>query len=99
MKKRNIALLMAAMMSIGMAGCGSAWEAEETKTEAPAAEAETETSGEIVNADGFYAGRTVEMIVPWAGVTVDYTGYDEFQDFYWENHESVKAYYEANANM
>ncbi len=34
-----------------------------------------------------------------AGVTVDYTDYDAFQDFYWENHESVKAYYEANANM
>lgn len=34
-----------------------------------------------------------------AGVTVDFTGYDEFQDFYWENHESVKAYYEANAGM
>ena len=34
-----------------------------------------------------------------AGVTVDYTDYDAFQDFYWENHESVKAYYEANSNM
>ena len=34
-----------------------------------------------------------------AGVTVNYTGYDDFQVFYQENHESVKAYYEANAGM
>ena len=34
-----------------------------------------------------------------AGVTVNYTGYDDFQIFYEENHESVKAYYEANAGM
>ena len=34
-----------------------------------------------------------------AGVTADYTGYDDFQVFYEENHESVKAYYEANAGM
>ena len=34
-----------------------------------------------------------------AGVTLSYIGYDEFQTFYAENHESVKAYYEANANM
>lgn len=34
-----------------------------------------------------------------AGVTVDYTGFDDFQTFYTENHESVKAYYEANKDM
>lgn len=34
-----------------------------------------------------------------AGITVDYTDYDAFQDFYWENHNAVKAYYEANSNM
>jgi tripartite-type tricarboxylate transporter receptor subunit TctC len=34
-----------------------------------------------------------------AGVTVNYTGFDDFQVFYEENHESVKAYYEANAGM
>ncbi len=34
-----------------------------------------------------------------AGVTVNYTGYDDFQVFYEENHNSVKAYYEANAGM
>lgn len=32
-----------------------------------------------------------------AGVTIDFTGYDEFQDFYWENHEAVKTMYEENA--
>ena len=34
-----------------------------------------------------------------AGVTVDYMDYDAFQEFYKENHESVKAYYEANSDM
>lgn len=34
-----------------------------------------------------------------SGVTIDYTGYDDFQTFYQENHESVKAYYEANVGM
>ena len=34
-----------------------------------------------------------------AGVTVNFTGYDDFQVFYQENHEAVKAYYDANAGM
>ena len=34
-----------------------------------------------------------------AGVTVNYTGFDDFQVFYQENHDSVKAYYEANSGM
>ena len=34
-----------------------------------------------------------------AGVTVDFTGYDDFQTFYEDNHNSVKAFYEANADM
>lgn len=34
-----------------------------------------------------------------AGVTADFTGYDDFQTFYEENHESVKSYYQANAGM
>lgn len=33
-----------------------------------------------------------------AGVTIDYTDFDAFQTFYEENHQSVKAYYEANVN-
>ena len=58
---------MAAMMTVSMVGCGSAQEAEETQTSTPAAEAEAETDGDTAaNADGFYAGKTVEMIVPWA---------------------------------
>ena len=32
-----------------------------------------------------------------AGVTINFTGYDDFQDFYWENHEAVKTMYEENA--
>ena len=34
-----------------------------------------------------------------AGVTPSFIGYDDFQTFWTENHESVKAYYEANANQ
>lgn len=48
----------------------------------------------VVCADEEFQAAAVQ-----SGITVDYTGYDEFQDFYWENHESVKAYYEANSNM
>ena len=66
MKKRNIALLMAAMMTMGVVGCGSSEKAEQTQTSAPAAEAEKEDAAVTsANADGFYAGKTVEMIVPW----------------------------------
>ena len=65
MKKRSIALLMAAMMAMSMAGCGSS-----ASTEAPASDAaESADSADTANAadaDGFYAGKTVEMIVPWA---------------------------------
>ena len=31
-----------------------------------------------------------------AGVTIDFLGFDEFQTFFQENHEAVKAAYEAN---
>lgn len=34
-----------------------------------------------------------------SGMTIDFTGYDDFQTFYEENHESVREYYEANAGM
>lgn len=65
MKKRSIALLMAAMMAMSMAGCGSS-----ASTETPASDAsESADSSDTANAadaDGFYAGKTVEMIVPWA---------------------------------
>lgn len=59
MKKRSIALLMAAMMAMSMAGCGSS-----ASTEAPASDAaESADSADTANAadaDGFYAGKTVE---------------------------------------
>ena len=62
MKKRSIALLMAAMMAMSMAGCGSS-----ASTETPASDAsESADSSDTANAadaDGFYAGKTVEMIV------------------------------------
>ena len=70
MKKRSLAVLMAAVMALGMVGCGSKGEAAaeapatETKTEAPAETAET-AEAPAADADGFYAGKTVEMIVPW----------------------------------
>lgn len=65
MKKRSIALLMAAMMAMSMAGCGSSASTEASASDA----AESADSADTVNAadaDGFYAGKTVEMIVPWA---------------------------------
>ena len=70
MKRKSLALLMAATMVFGMVGCGSSKEeapAEAPAAEAPAAEAEAETPAEAPasSADGFYAGKTVEMIVPW----------------------------------
>lgn len=34
-----------------------------------------------------------------SGLTPSFIGFDEFQTFWAENHESVKAYYEANKNM
>ena len=34
-----------------------------------------------------------------AGVTVDYMGFDDFQTFFAENHEAVKAAYEGNKDM
>jgi len=34
-----------------------------------------------------------------SGMTVDFTGYDDFQKFYDENHESVKEFYLANKGM
>lgn len=34
-----------------------------------------------------------------AGVTVDYMGYDDFQVYFAENHEAVKAAYEANKDQ
>lgn len=63
MKKKSIALLMAAVMAAGMAGCGSTEKTEEN-TSAASTEADSEASN--VSEDGFYAGKTVEMIVPWA---------------------------------
>lgn len=74
MKRKSLALLMATVMVLGLAGCGS--KEEPTAAETPAAEAEAEAEapaeGEAAaeapaaGGDGFYAGKTVEMIVPWA---------------------------------
>lgn len=69
MKRKSLAVLLAAAMVVGAVGCGSKpaeAPAAEEKTEAPAAEEKTEApAAEASNADGFYAGKTVEMIVPW----------------------------------
>lgn len=75
MKRKSLALLMAAVMAFGSAGCGSG-KTEEPQAETPAsAEAEGEadagggaeaSEGAAAAGDGFYAGKTVEMIVPWA---------------------------------
>ncbi|MBS6398137.1 MAG: tripartite tricarboxylate transporter substrate binding protein [Clostridiales bacterium] len=68
MKRKSLALLMAAVMALGMAGCGAK---EEAPADAPAAETEApaeegaESAEAPTGGDGFYAGKTVEMIVPW----------------------------------
>lgn len=71
MKRKSLALLLAAVLALGMTGCGS------DKTSAPQASsqqapAENDAAGEeagsadtAASGDGFYAGKTVEMIVPW----------------------------------
>lgn len=72
MKRKSLALLLAAVLALGVTGCGS------EKAEAPAASVEqtpaeeAETGEEAAagtetaaSGDGFYAGKTVEMIVPW----------------------------------
>ena len=70
MKRKSLALLMATVMVLGLAGCGS--KEEPAAAETPAAEAEAPAEGEAAaeapaaGGDGFYAGKTVEMIVPWA---------------------------------
>ncbi len=71
MKRKSLALLMAAVMMLGAAGCGSG-KTEEPQTEAPAsapaadAGTEADAAEPAASGDGFYAGKTVEMIVPWA---------------------------------
>lgn len=71
MKRKSLAVLLAAAMVIGAVGCGSS--SAESSSEASAAEPAAEESeaapaaeASASNADGFYAGKTVEMIVPWA---------------------------------
>lgn len=72
MKRKVLALLMATMMVAGLAGCSSSSgsaaaeePAEETTAEA-SAEGEAATESSAASGGGFYAGKTVEMIVPWA---------------------------------
>lgn len=74
MKRKSLALLMATVMVLGLAGCGSKEEPAAAETPAAEAEAEAEAPAEgeaaaeapAAGGDGFYAGKTVEMIVPWA---------------------------------
>ena len=65
MKRKSLALLMAAVMAFGAAGCSSGRTDEASADQAPAAESGSEAAGEAAaSGDGFYAGKTVEMIVP-----------------------------------
>lgn len=67
MKRKSLALLMAAVMAFGAAGCSSGRTDEASADQAPAAESGSEAAGEAAaSGGGFYAGKTVEMIVPWA---------------------------------
>lgn len=34
-----------------------------------------------------------------AGITIDFTGYEDFKEFFKKNHDAVKAYYEENKDM
>ena len=77
MKKKILATLMASIMAAGLAGCGgssstttaaqtTAAAAETKAAETQAAAAETQaTAGAEAPAGGFYAGKTVEVVVPW----------------------------------
>lgn len=67
MKKRTLALIMAAAMVFSLTACGAK---EEAPAPAPAPEASTpapeaSTPAPEASADGFYAGKTIEVIVPW----------------------------------
>lgn len=68
MKRKSLALLMAAVMAFGAAGCSSGkTEDPQASSAEPAAEGGSEgTAAPAASGDGFYAGKTVEMIVPWA---------------------------------
>lgn len=68
MKRKSLALLMAAVMVFGTAGCSSnKTEEPQADAAAPAEESGSEEAAEpSASGDGFYAGKTVEMIVPWA---------------------------------
>lgn len=60
MNKRIFALVLALIMVVAMVGCGAkSGETPAATNAAPAAPAGN------TNAGGFYAGKTVEMIVPW----------------------------------
>lgn len=68
MKKRTLALLMAAAMIVGLVGCGSTVGGDKPAESTPAAStpaASTPAASTPSDKDGFYAGKTVEMIVPW----------------------------------
>ncbi len=67
MKRKSLALLLAAVLTLGITGCGSekAEVASAPTEQAPAEEGVAEGGETATSGDGFYAGKTVEMIVPW----------------------------------
>lgn len=67
MKRKSLALLMVAVMMLGAAGCGSSDTAADTNGDSAemAGTGEDTVSASATEEDGFYAGKTVEMIVPW----------------------------------
>jgi tripartite-type tricarboxylate transporter receptor subunit TctC len=67
MKRKSLVLLLAAVLTLGITGCGSekAEVASAPTEQAPAEEGVAEGGETATSGDGFYAGKTVEMIVPW----------------------------------
>lgn len=67
MKRKSLALLLAAVLTLGITGCGSekAEVASAPTEQVPAEEGVAEGGETATSGDGFYAGKTVEMIVPW----------------------------------
>lgn len=67
MKRKSLTLLLAAVLTLGITGCGSekAEVASAPTEQAPAEEGVAEGGETATSGDGFYAGKTVEMIVPW----------------------------------
>lgn len=65
MKRKSVAVILAAIMAFGVAGCSSS-STSSSSSDSSAASTEASVDTSANNEGGFYKGKTVEMIVPWA---------------------------------